>query len=66
MLLTGYDENVYEDESSPLPFVEDPVQIGGGAYTAVYKVKIEEGHLIMDKATGSAYKVSSSISRSRF
>lgn len=65
VLLTGYDENVYEDESSPLPFVEAPVRIGRGTYATVYKVKIEEGHLIMDKATGSAYNVSSSISRSR-
>ena len=66
VILMGFDENVYEDESSPLPFGEDPVKIGGGAYAVVYKVKIEEGHLIMDKATGSAYNVSSSISRSRF
>ncbi len=63
VLLTAYDENVYEDESSPLPFVEDPVRIGRGSYATVYKVKVEQGHLIMDKATGSAYNVSSSISR---
>ena len=63
VLLTALDENVYEDESSPLPFVEDPVRIGRGSYAIVYKVKIEQGHLIMDKATGSAYNVSSSISR---
>ena len=64
VLLTGNNENVYEGESSPLPFVEDPVRIGRGAYATVYKVKIEQGHLIMDKATGSAYNVSSSILRS--
>ncbi len=63
VLLTGNNENVYEDESSPLPFVEDPVRIGRGAYASVYKVKIEKGHLIMDEATGSAYNVSSLISR---
>lgn len=66
VLLTVYDENVYEDESSPLPLGEDPVQIGRGTYATVYKVMIEEGHLIMDKATGSAYNVSSSTSRSMF
>ena len=66
VILTGHNENVYEDESAPLPFVEDPVQIGCGTYATVYKVKIEEGHLIMDKATGSAYNVSNSISRSSF
>ena len=63
VLLTAYDENVYEDEFSPLPFVEAPVRIGRGSYGTVYKVKIEQGHLIMDKATGSAYNVSNSISR---
>ena len=61
VLLTGCDENVYEDESSPLPFVEKPVRIGRGSFATVYKVKIEQGHLIMDKATGSGYNVSSSI-----
>lgn len=66
VVLKGYDENVYEDESSPHPYVEDPVEIGRGTYAIVYKVKIEEGHLIMDKATGSAYNVSSSTSRLRF
>ena len=65
VVLTGYDENVYDDESSPLPFVEAPVRIGRGTYATVYKVKIDEGHLIMDKATGSAYNESSSISRLR-
>ena len=63
VLLMAYDENVYEGESSPLPLVEDPVKLGSGSFATVYKVKIEEGHLIMDKATGSAYNVNSSISR---
>ena len=66
VILMGYNENVYEDESSRLPFVEKPEWIGCGTYATVYKVKIEQGHLIMDKATGSAYNVRCSISRSIF
>lgn len=58
-----YDEVVYENDSCPLPFVEDPELIGSGSYAKVYKVKIEKGHLIMDEATGSAYNVSVSLDR---
>ena len=66
VVLTGYDENVYEGEFSPLPFAEEPEEIGRGTYATVYKVKIEQGHLIMDKATGSAYNVRCSVLRSIF
>ena len=61
--LIRYDEVVYENDSCPLPFVEDPELIGSGSYAKVYKVKIEKGHLIMDEATGSAYNVSVSLDR---
>ena len=59
VLLMVYDENIYEGEFSPLPFVKDPEPLGSGSFAEVDKVKIEQGHLIMDKATGSAYNVSS-------
>ena len=62
VVLMAGDENVYEGESSPLPFPEDPVWLGRGSFATVYKVKIAKGHLIMDKATGTAYNVSISIS----
>ena len=66
VVLMAGDENVYEGEASPLPWDEDPVRIGRGSYATVYKVKIAKGHLIMDKATGTAYNVRNSISRSVF
>ncbi|KAL2037247.1 hypothetical protein N7G274_009936 [Stereocaulon virgatum] len=56
VILMINDEAVYEDGSSPLPFVEEPDPIGSGSFANVNKVKIETGHLIMDEATGSAYK----------
>ena len=66
VVLMAGEENVYKGESSPLPFTEEPVKLDRGSYATVYKVKIAKGHLIMDQATGTAYNVRSSISRSVF
>ncbi len=35
-------------QSCPRPFLEDPKEIGRGAYAIVYRVKVEKGHLISD------------------
>ena len=64
--LMSNDEAVYEDGSSPLPFVEEPELIGSGSFANVYKVKIAAGHLIMDEATGSAYKVCTLLLTDRY
>ncbi|KAK4693582.1 hypothetical protein P7C71_g3846, partial [Lecanoromycetidae sp. Uapishka_2] len=56
VVLVKGDETIYVDEkqSCPLPFCEEPEQIGRGTYSRVYKAIVEAGHLITDKATGSA------------
>lgn len=48
VVLKDRDEVVY-GASCPRPFLEEPKQIGQGAYAIVYKVRIEKGHLINDQ-----------------
>ena len=36
-------------DSCPCPWLDDPKEIGRGAYAIVYRVKIEKGHLINDQ-----------------
>lgn len=59
VVLVRGDETTHVDhrKSCPLPFCEEPQQIGRGTYARVYKVKIETGHLITDVVTASARNV---------
>ena len=48
VVLKERDEAIYVDhkKACPRPFVEEPKEIGQGAYAIVYRVVIEKGHLI--------------------
>lgn len=51
VVLKENDESSYVDNraSCPMPFIEEPVEIGRGAYGIVRKVTIEKGHLVNER-----------------
>ena len=51
VVLKEGDESLYVDKRAPcpLPFVEEPKEIGKGAYAVVKKVIIEKGHLVNER-----------------
>ena len=55
VILTEQEEVRYVGhmQSCPRPFLEEPKKIGSGAFSVVYKVKIEKGHLINDQGVNN-------------
>lgn len=51
VVLKENDESIYVDNRAfcPMPFIEDPVEIGRGAYGVIRKVTIEDGYLVNER-----------------
>ena len=62
VILKENDESRYvgNEASCPMPFLEEPKEIGRGGYAIVYKVTIEKGHLINEREK-SSYEVRLSL-----
>ncbi len=62
VILKESDESIYvgRHESCPLPFAEEPIRIGKGAFAIVYKVKIEKGHMVNQSSNWALGSVCSS------
>ena len=58
--LKEFDESIYDGHKQfcRLPFGQERVKIGKGAYAVVYRVKIEKGHLINETSGSGLQNVS--------